>query len=114
MAVVLSGLIQIILSLLKAGVIANYFPSNVIKGMLSGIGIIIILKQIPHALGYDRDNEGDFAFLQLDGENTITSLFSAVHHVDIGATLITILGLAIIIAFEHKNLSHLRKLFLLD
>lgn len=61
-AVVLSGLMQVLLGLLKAGVIANYFPSNVIKGMLSGIGIIIILKQIPHALGYDRDNEGDLSF----------------------------------------------------
>ncbi|MFN8430238.1 MAG: SulP family inorganic anion transporter [Spirosomataceae bacterium] len=110
LAVVLSGFIQIVLSFLKAGVIANYFPSNVIKGMLSGIGIIIILKQIPHALGYDRDNEGDFAFLQLDGENSVTSLFSAVHHIDIGATLIAIIGLIIIIAFESKKLKPLAKI----
>jgi MFS superfamily sulfate permease-like transporter len=109
-AVFLSGLMQIALGFLKAGVIANYFPSNVIKGMLSGIGIIIILKQIPHALGYDRDNEGDFAFLQLDGENSITSLFSAIHHVDIGATLIAILGIAVILLFETSALKKLAKI----
>jgi MFS superfamily sulfate permease-like transporter len=108
-AVVLSGLMQIALGFMKAGVIANYFPSNVIKGMLSGIGIIIILKQIPHALGYDRDNEGDFAFLQLDGENSITSLFSAIHHIDLGATLIAIIGMATILLFETSVLKKVAK-----
>lgn len=62
LAVVIAGVLQLILSIIKAGTIANYFPSNVIKGMLTAIGIIIILKQIPHALGYDKDAEGDFAF----------------------------------------------------
>ncbi len=109
-AVVLSGLMQIALGFMKAGVIANYFPSNVIKGMLSGIGIIIILKQIPHALGYDRDNEGDFAFLQLDGENSITSLFSAIHHIDLGATLIAIIGLVVILLFETSSFKKISKL----
>ncbi|MBP6619496.1 MAG: SulP family inorganic anion transporter [Leadbetterella sp.] len=109
-AVVLSGLMQIALGFMKAGVVANYFPSNVIKGMLSGIGIIIILKQIPHALGYDRDNEGDFAFLQLDGENSITSLFSAIHHVDLGATLIAIIGMAVILLFETSALKKVSKI----
>lgn len=109
-AVVLSGFMQIALGFMKAGVIANYFPSNVIKGMLSGIGIIIILKQIPHALGYDRDNEGDFAFLQLDGENSITSLFSAIHHVDLGATLIAIIGMAVILIFETSAFKKVSKI----
>ncbi|MEM6830468.1 MAG: SulP family inorganic anion transporter, partial [Bacteroidota bacterium] len=57
-AVVVGGLIQIILGVAKAGIIGYYFPSSVIKGMLSGIGIIILLKQIPHAFGYDADPEG--------------------------------------------------------
>jgi MFS superfamily sulfate permease-like transporter len=109
-AVVLAGLMQVVLGFVKAGVIANYFPSNVIKGMLSGIGIIIILKQIPHALGYDRDNEGDFAFLQLDGENSITSLFSAIHHVDIGATLIAIIGIIVILLFETSAFKKIAKI----
>ena len=72
LAVVLAGLIQIALGYLKAGAIAYYFPSSVIKGMLAAIGIILILKQIPHALGYDKDNEGDFDFFQVDGENTFS------------------------------------------
>ena len=65
-AVVLGGVIQLIFGVLKAGIIGYYFPSSVIKGMLTGIGIIIILKQIPHFFGYDPDPEGDFAFFQVD------------------------------------------------
>ena len=63
-AVVLGGIIQLIFGLLKAGIIGYYFPSSVIKGMLTGIGIIIILKQIPHFFGYDANPEGDFAFFK--------------------------------------------------
>ena len=62
LAVVLGGAIQILFGLLQMGIIAYYFPSSVIKGMLTGIGIIIILKQIPHFFGYDTDPGGDFAF----------------------------------------------------
>ncbi|MDQ3100493.1 MAG: SulP family inorganic anion transporter, partial [Bacteroidota bacterium] len=61
LAVVLAGAMQLVLGLLGAGVIAYYFPNSVVKGMLSGIGIIIILKQIPHAFGYDKDYVGDLA-----------------------------------------------------
>ena len=74
LAVVLGGAIQIVFGLLKAGVIGYYFPSSVIKGMLTGIGIIIILKQIPHFFGYDADPEGDFAFMQIDGQNTFSEI----------------------------------------
>ncbi len=76
-AVVLGGAIQIIFGVLRAGIIGYYFPSSVIKGMLTGIGIIIILKQIPHFFGYDADPEGDFAFFQVDGENTISEIFNS-------------------------------------
>lgn len=110
LAVVLSGLIQIVLGFLKAGIIANYFPSNVIKGMLSGIGIIIILKQIPHALGYDRDAEGDLSFLQADGENSISSLFSALDYIHPGATIIALLGLVVIVLFETKPMKKISKI----
>ena len=61
-AVVIAGIIQLGFGYLKMGVIGYYFPSSVIKGMLSGIGIIIILKQIPHAFGYDKDYEGSLSF----------------------------------------------------
>jgi MFS superfamily sulfate permease-like transporter len=59
-AVLLAGLIQMLMGLARLGGIANYFPSSVIKGMLTCIGILIIAKQIPHAFGYDRDEKGTF------------------------------------------------------
>ena len=78
LAVVLGGIIQILFGVLKAGIIGYYFPSSVIKGMLTGIGIIIILKQIPHFFGYDAEAEGaDLDFIEIDGENT----FSAITHI---------------------------------
>ncbi|TWW02404.1 SulP family inorganic anion transporter [Chitinophaga pinensis] len=97
LAVVIGGVIQLALGLLKAGIVANYFPSNVIKGMLTAIGIIIILKQLPHAFGYDADSEGDFAFIQVDGDNSITALLSTLNHIHLGATLITIVSVGIIL-----------------
>lgn len=100
LAVLLAGALQIVLGLVKAGAIANYFPSSVIKGMLTAIGIIIIMKQIPHAFGYDKDAEGDFQFLQQDGENTFSGLFNAISKIDLGATLICFLSLAILIVWE--------------
>jgi MFS superfamily sulfate permease-like transporter len=87
-AVVIAGIIQIILGLIKAGIIGYYFPSSVIKGMLSGIGIIIILKQIPHAVGYDKDYEGDMDFQQADGENTFSELINILDYVTPGAVLL--------------------------
>lgn len=107
-AVVVAGITQMILGALRAGVIGYYFPSSVIKGMLSGIGIIIFLKQIPHAVGYDADPEGDFAFLQQDGHNTFSELKWMLEALNPTATLIAALGLAILIIWERpfmKNLS---------
>ena len=97
MAVVLGGFIQLGFGILKAGIIGYYFPSSVIKGMLTGIGIIIILKQIPHFFGYDADPEGDFAFFQVDGETTFSEIFRAFEAISPGATLIAAIGLAILI-----------------
>ncbi|HVK97339.1 MAG TPA: SulP family inorganic anion transporter [Flavisolibacter sp.] len=99
-AVVLSGVLQLILGFLKAGSIANYFPGNVIKGMLTGIGIIIILKQIPHAFGYDKEAEGSFAFVSSDGGNTITNLLAPLNYLHLGVTIITLIALAILILWE--------------
>ncbi|WKK67011.1 SulP family inorganic anion transporter [Lutimonas zeaxanthinifaciens] len=109
-AVVLGGIIQLIFGLLRAGVIGYYFPSSVIKGMLTGIGIIIILKQIPHFFGYDADPEGDFAFLQVDGQNTFSEIFQAVNFIQPGSALIGLIGLAILILWE-KVLSKKGKIF---
>lgn len=99
-AVFVAGIIQILLGVLRAGIIGYYFPSSVIKGMLSGIGIIIILKQIPHAFGYDQDPEGDFSFKQMDGHNTFSELGYMLDHLSTGAIIIAMVSLAILILWE--------------
>lgn len=99
-AVVMAGAIQIILGLLRAGVIGYYFPSSVIKGMLTAIGIIIILKQIPHALGYDADYEGDMSFVQTDGYNTFSELVHMLDAITPGAIVISIISLTILFLWE--------------
>jgi MFS superfamily sulfate permease-like transporter len=100
LAVVLGGAIQMVFGLLKAGVIGYYFPSSVIKGMLTGIGIIIILKQIPHFFGYDADPEGDWAFFQVDGENTFSEILRTFQNISPGSTLIALIGLGILILWD--------------
>ena len=109
-AVVLGGIIQIVFGILKAGVIGYYFPSSVIKGMLTGIGIIIILKQIPHFFGYDPDPEGDWAFFQVDGENTFSEIFNTINNISPGATLVAVIGMAILLLWD-KVLSKKGKIF---
>ena len=99
-AVVLAGFIQIGLGLLRAGVIGYYFPSSVIKGMLSGIGSIIILKQIPRVFGDDNDPEGDFAFAQIDGLNTLTEFLQIPAEFTLAAVIISVVSLAILILYE--------------
>ncbi len=100
LAVVIGGALQILLGILKAGIIGYYFPSSVIKGMLTGIGIIIFLKQIPHIFGYDASPEGDFAFKQLDGENTFSELFNMLDYITPGALVIAGISLGILILWE--------------
>lgn len=100
LAVLIAGLLQIALGFLRAGSISNYFPNNVIEGMLAGIGVIIFLKQIPHAFGYDKDYEGDLAFLQPDGQNTFSEIFSVLGNIHLGATIITVISLAILIGWN--------------
>ncbi|MFA9190142.1 SulP family inorganic anion transporter [Flavobacterium sp. FZUC8N2.13] len=99
-AVLIAGVLQLILGFVKAGSISNYFPTNVIEGMLAGIGIIIILKQIPHAFGYDSDFEGDEAFFQTDGNTTFSSLFKILNHFQLGAIIITLVSLVILISWD--------------
>src|SRR5690606_19424604 len=97
LAVVLAGMIQLVLGMIKAGTIGNYFPSAVIEGMLAAIGITIILKQLPHALGYDADFFGDESFKQLDGDNTLLAIKAAFGAIHLGATIITALSLLVLI-----------------
>jgi MFS superfamily sulfate permease-like transporter len=108
MAVVIGGIFQMVLGFAKAGIIGYYFPSSVIKGMLSGIGIIIILKQIPHAFGYDKDYEGSLAFAQPDGHNTFSELFYMFEAVSMGAITITAISMLILILWEQPFMKKIK------
>jgi MFS superfamily sulfate permease-like transporter len=99
-ALVIAGVIQFVLGLVRAGSIGNYFPSSVIKGMLAAIGLILILKQIPHAVGYDADFEGDEAFVQPDGRNTLTEILNAFDYISPGAVGIALVSLLLLILWE--------------
>ncbi len=102
LAVVIAGVFQILLGIFKAGIIGYYFPTSVITGMLSGIGIILILKQIPHAFGYDSDYEGDQAFLQQDDFTTISELSHMLNAIEPGAIIISSVCLALLLIWELK------------
>ena len=106
-AVIIAGVFQILLGILKAGVIGYYFPNAVIKGMLSGIGVIIILKQIPHLVGYDKDPEGDFSFFQRDGHNTISELGYMFDALTPGVIIISVISLVILILWEQPFIKKL-------
>ncbi|HEV7334021.1 MAG TPA: solute carrier family 23 protein [Flavisolibacter sp.] len=99
-AVVMAGVFQLILGFIKAGSIANYFPGSVIKGMLTGIGIIIILKQIPHAFGYDKDAEGSTSFYSTEGGSIFTDLLEPFSKIHYGVTIITVVSLLLLILWE--------------
>jgi MFS superfamily sulfate permease-like transporter len=100
-AVVLAGIIQIVLGVVKAGKFSSYFPESVIRGMLVAIGLVIILKQIPHALGDDQDYEGEFEFEQVaDHQNTITELIRSVIDFNYGAVVISVSCLLLLIFWE--------------
>ena len=108
MAVVIGGIFQLLLGYAKAGIIGYYFPSSVIKGMLSGIGIIIILKQIPHAFGYDKDYEGSLSFAQPDGHNTFSELFYMFEAISPGAIIITVVSMLILILWEQSFMKKIK------
>jgi carbonic anhydrase len=100
LAIFLGGLIQLIAGYLKAGIIGYYFPSSVIKGMLAAIGLTLILKEIPHALGYDKDFIGDFALSQSDGHNTFSEIYYAFIYNSPGAIVISVFSIVLLILFE--------------
>ena len=110
LAVLLAGILQLIAGLLKAGFIANFIPSNVIKGLLAAIGIILILKQIPHAVGFDKDNVADLSFIQEDSENTFSELLNIFAYFSWGAIIISSLSLGLMVIWDKiafKKLSFL-------
>lgn len=103
-AVVLAGVIQLISGFLKAGVIGHYFPFSVIKGMLAAIGLTLILKEIPHAFGYDADFMGDEAFFQEDGNNTFTEILIALKRTSLGAIIISLISILVLVLFDTKKM----------
>ncbi len=108
LSVALAGLIQIGLGFAKAGSIGHFFPSSVIKGMLAAIGLILILKQIPHAVGYDADFEGDESFFQADGQNTFTEILTSFNYFSPGAMAISAVSLLILISWNKNFLQRFR------
>ena len=101
LAVIIAGLIQLTLGFIKAGTISSYFPSGVIEGMLAAIGVIIIKKEIPHAVGYDKAHEGDFfAFEKGSETGFFTEIINAINYAHLGAIIVTIVSLGILIAFN--------------
>jgi len=96
-AIIIAGAIQIVLGLCKMGFIAGFFPSSVIKGLLWAIGLILILKQIPHLVGHDADPMGDEAFFQFNQNNTFTELFEIFFDFHYGAILIGFLSIILLI-----------------
>lgn len=99
-AVVLCGMLQLAFGVLRLGGIADYVPNSVIKGMLAGIGLLIVLKQIPHALGWDQDYEGDFRFLEASGSNTASDIVRAAASASAGAVLIVAVSLALLLLWD--------------
>lgn len=102
LSIMLAGGIQLLLGVSRLGVLASYFPTSVIKGMLAAIGVIIILKQIPHMVGLDSDYEGDFNFFQADGHNTFSEFAYLLDALTPGAVLIAVIGLGIMILWNQK------------
>jgi MFS superfamily sulfate permease-like transporter len=108
LAVVIGGLVQLILGFIKAGIIGFYFPSSVIQGMLSAIGLIIILKQIPHAVGYDDEPEGSLEFAQDATHNTFTDLSFMMDSIQPVALAIAAVGLVLLILWEQPFMKRMQ------
>ncbi|AUX46668.1 membrane protein [Sorangium cellulosum] len=102
LAVVIGGVLQLGLGLLRAGAISHFFPSSVIKGMLAAIGVLLILKQLPHAVGFDKDNFASESF-KADGGNTFSMLGQAMQSIEWGAFILSALSLAILVGWEKSR-----------
>lgn len=105
--VVVAGLLQLLLASARAGIVGYYFPSSVVRGLLTAIGLILVLKQVPHALGYDVDFEGDEAFVQGNAENTFTAILNALSRIEPAAAILSATGLLVLVLWERAP-RHLR------
>lgn len=109
-AVMLAGALQLLLSAVRAGIVAYYVPSSVIKGMLAGIGISLILKQVPHAVGYDSDAEGDMSFFETADQTTLSTLAESLQHIQLGAVMAALLGVAVMLWWPRSPFARVRLL----
>nr|WP_314539823.1 SulP family inorganic anion transporter [uncultured Massilia sp.] len=109
-AILIAGVLQVAMGCLRAGFIANYVPSNVIKGLLAAIGILLILKQIPHAIGYDANNADELSFWQANGENTLSAIASAFDVITPGAVVITLVSMLVLVNWDKTPLARLKLL----
>ena len=100
LSVVIAGILQVVFGFIKAGIIGDYVPNSVIRGMLAAIGIILILKQLPHLVGYDKNFSGDEAFFQLDKENTFSEIVYSLNYLSLGAIIIGGVSILILLAWD--------------
>jgi MFS superfamily sulfate permease-like transporter len=112
LAVVIAGVIQLILGFIRAGVLGDFVPNSVIKGMLAAIGCILILKQLPHLVGFDKDFEGDETFVQSDQHNTFSELLKSLEALTPAAVIIGIVSLLILTLWERKFIKNNKLLHL--
>ncbi|MCB1176259.1 MAG: bifunctional SulP family inorganic anion transporter/carbonic anhydrase [Leptospiraceae bacterium] len=110
LALTLAGLFQVFFGMIRSGFIAAYFPSSVVKGFIVAIGIILILKQIPHAVGFDKDVEGDFSFFQMDGENTFSELIKIFNYFMPIPFLNFLFAMGVLFLWNKINQRHLKKI----
>ncbi len=103
LAVVIAGLLQMLLGVVRMGSIAGFFPYSVIRGLLAAIGVILVLKQIPHVLGHDTDPEGEMSFSQPDHENTLSEIAAIVGDLQVGSAIIGITSVAILMAWKYSQ-----------
>jgi len=95
----MAGVAQMLVAYFRGGVIGNFFPTSVIKAMVTGIGLVLVLKQLPHMVGYDLDFMGDEGFFQLDGANTFSELIGAFNSIQLSTVLISLLSLIMLVVF---------------
>ena len=108
LATAIAGFIQVGLGLVKAGVIGMYFPVSVIRGMLAAIGLILILKQIPHFLGADADYFEDNDFFQFDGLNTFSAIGEAAEHIALGSIIVGTVALGLLLLWDSAPMKRLK------
>ena len=99
-ATVVAGVLQLGFGLARAGIIALYFPAAVIRGMLAAIGLILILKQLPHFLGADSDFFEDLEFLQFNGQNTFSAIGAAARALSPGSVLVGAVSLGVLLLWN--------------